>query len=90
MPTGTGAPGEALLETGVTAYLPTFITAPEEQLLAALREVPAGSDGPRILGVHLEGPFLSALRLGIHPADARRNPTWISSSGCSMPGPSGS
>jgi N-acetylglucosamine-6-phosphate deacetylase len=66
--------GEALLETGVTAYLPTFITAPEEQLLAALREVPAGSDGPRILGVHLEGPFLSPLRLGIHPAAARRDP----------------
>jgi N-acetylglucosamine-6-phosphate deacetylase len=66
--------GEALLETGVTAYLPTFITASEEQLLAALREVPAGSDGPRILGVHLEGPFLSPLRLGIHPAAARRDP----------------
>ncbi len=66
--------GEALLETGVTAFLPTFITAPEEQLLAALREVPAESDGPRILGAHLEGPFLSALRLGIHPASARRNP----------------
>jgi N-acetylglucosamine-6-phosphate deacetylase len=66
--------GEALLETGVTAFLPTFITAPEEQLLAALREVPAKSDGPRILGAHLEGPFLSALRLGIHPAGARSNP----------------
>ena len=66
--------GEALLETGVTGYLPTFITASEEQLLAALREVPAGSDGPRILGVHLEGPFLSPLRLGIHPAAARRDP----------------
>jgi N-acetylglucosamine-6-phosphate deacetylase len=66
--------GEALLETGVTAYLPTFITSPEEQLLAALREVPRGGDGPRILGAHLEGPFISALRLGIHPADARRNP----------------
>lgn len=66
--------GDALLETGVTAYLPTFITAPEEQLLAALREVPASSGGPRILGVHLEGPFLSPLRLGIHPAAARREP----------------
>ena len=32
--------GEALLETGVTAYLPTLITSPEEQVLAALREVP--------------------------------------------------
>jgi N-acetylglucosamine-6-phosphate deacetylase len=66
--------GDALLETGVTAYLPTFITAPEQQLLAALREVPASSDGPRILGIHLEGPFLSPLRLGIHPAAARRDP----------------
>jgi len=66
--------GEALLETGVTAYLPTFITAPEERLLAALHEVPSGSDGPRILGVHLEGPFLSPLRLGIHPETARRDP----------------
>src|SRR6187397_1909486 len=34
--------GEALLETGVTAYLPTFITSPEAELLAALREVPSG------------------------------------------------
>src|SRR5216117_320496 len=35
--------GEALLETGVTSYLPTLVTAPEEQLLAALREVPQAS-----------------------------------------------
>jgi N-acetylglucosamine-6-phosphate deacetylase len=66
--------GDALLETGVTAYLPTFVTAPEAQLLAALREVPATSDGPRVLGAHLEGPFLSELRLGIHRAGARRDP----------------
>jgi N-acetylglucosamine-6-phosphate deacetylase len=65
---------DAILETGVTAFLATFITSPEEQLLAALREVPAETDGARVLGAHLEGPFLSALRLGIHPAAARRNP----------------
>src|SRR5919204_58647 len=66
--------GEALLETGVTAYMPTFITAPEEQLLAALREVPQLEGGPTILGVHLEGPFLSPRRLGTHPDFARRDP----------------
>jgi N-acetylglucosamine-6-phosphate deacetylase len=66
--------GEALLETGVTAYLPTFVTASEERLLAALREVPESSGGPRILGVHLEGPFLSPQRLGTHPVTARRDP----------------
>ena len=66
--------GEALLETGVTAYLPTFITSPEEQLLAAVDEVPAGGDGPRILGIHLEGPFLAPGRLGTHPPLARRDP----------------
>ncbi len=66
--------GDALLETGVTAYLPTLITSPEDKLLAALAEVPVDSESPRILGVHLEGPFLSALRLGTHDASARRDP----------------
>ena len=66
--------GEALLETGVTAYLATFITAPEERTVAALRSLPPSATGPRLLGAHLEGPFLSARRLGIHPADARRDP----------------
>jgi N-acetylglucosamine-6-phosphate deacetylase len=70
--------GQALLETGVTAYLPTLITSPEEDLLAALAEVPDGesprSESPRVLGVHLEGPFLSPGRLGTHQAAARRDP----------------
>ena len=63
--------GEALLEGGVTAYQPTFITAPEETLVARLREVP---DTPQVIGAHVEGPFLSSERLGTHPAVDRRDP----------------
>jgi N-acetylglucosamine-6-phosphate deacetylase len=70
--------GDALLETGVTGFLPTFITAPEDELVAALARVPqladGGDEGPRILGVHLEGPFLAPMRLGTHPVAARRDP----------------
>jgi N-acetylglucosamine-6-phosphate deacetylase len=52
-----------LPETGTTAFLPTFITAPMAQLGGALRFA-AGftadpSAGARVLGVHVEGPFLA-------------------------------
>jgi N-acetylglucosamine-6-phosphate deacetylase len=66
--------GAALLECGVTAYQPTFITSPEAELTAALQEVPRNGTAPRILGAHLEGPFIAPERLGTHPADARRDP----------------
>jgi N-acetylglucosamine-6-phosphate deacetylase len=71
---GYAAAGDALLETGVTAYLPTFITSDEADLVTALRAVPSRRKGPRILGVHLEGPFLSPYRLGTHGLAARRDP----------------
>ena len=71
---GFTAAGEALLETGVTAYLPTLITSEEADLVPAIASVPPRAPGPRILGVHLEGPFLSPARLGTHRLAARRDP----------------
>jgi N-acetylglucosamine-6-phosphate deacetylase len=71
---GYARAGAALLETGVTAYLPTLITAPEDRLVVSLSEIVEGGRGPRVLGAHVEGPFLSPRRLGTHPPAARRDP----------------
>jgi len=66
--------GEALLEVGVTAYQPTFITAPEQVVVEALRALPDEHRSPRIVGAHLEGPFLSPERPGVHSLEHRRDP----------------
>ena len=63
---------------GVTSYFPTTVTAPIEKLLRALERLAvaieecakgkndrAGRAVP--LGIHLEGPFISHARCGVHP-----------------------
>jgi len=72
-PDGWALVARRLPETGTTAFLPTFITAPVTRLAAALRSaqkmVGAATPGARVLGVHLEGPFLSPARAGAHRRD---------------------
>jgi N-acetylglucosamine-6-phosphate deacetylase len=71
----------AMLADGVTACLPTLITATEADLaarLAALDEAVATSRlGPAMVpGFHLEGPFLNPTSgyAGCHPAEAMVTP----------------
>ena len=60
--------GEVLLSTGVTSFQPTLVTAPVETLVDALDVVAKAVPEvrARILGVHLEGPFLAPKWKGAH------------------------
>lgn len=60
--------GEVLLSTGVTAFQPTLVSAPVDSLLNAIETATKAVSEvrPRILGIHLEGPFLSPKWKGAH------------------------
>ena len=58
---------ERLAATGITAFQPTLITLPPEDYVSALGQLQtAHVTSARILGMHLEGPFLSPVRCGAH------------------------
>jgi N-acetylglucosamine-6-phosphate deacetylase len=82
--TGWATVARRLPATGTTAFMPTFVTSPVDMTVAALGRAarfaprmaapdPAAADpaGARVLGVHLEGPFIARSRSGAH------NPAWI-------------
>jgi len=75
----------SLAKHGVSCYLPTTVTAPLETTIAALsrladsiersaKQIP-GQLRARPIGIHLEGPFISHVRRGVHPVKNLTQPS---------------
>lgn len=71
---------------GTTSFVATTVSAPAEETCKSLQGIARyirsreKADGEpkvaaEVLGIHLEGPFISKVRRGVHPADAIARPS---------------
>ena len=80
----------ALVRTGVTHYVANLISTDPDHMHQVLQAADGivtqhESEGAQLLGMHLEGPFLSRPKAGIHPTQQLKSPSvadfvsWIDS-----------
>jgi N-acetylglucosamine-6-phosphate deacetylase len=67
------------LRNGTTSLLPSIMTAPHEQVLKALKNLVSvrnkGKDIPEIIGINLEGPYISKEKSGAQRTHYIRKPS---------------
>jgi len=88
--------GQFLARHGITSFVPTTVTAPTDTIISALEYLgsragirPDSSDVCAVpIGIHIEGPFLSQARRGVHPPIHIQEPNvamftrfWVASNG---------
>lgn len=71
---------KSIARHGVTSYLPTTMTMDEESIAKALDSIRRGMnrniDGAKVLGAHLEGPFINKIYKGAQNGDYIVNPSY--------------